>query len=171
MTRILHTVIDICLLRAGPQDLPGSSAVFGPTLAAYACTSWLVAAIELGGTNALWLAVADVVMLIVLVHFVLLVRNFPHRQLQTLTALMACGALFGAIGWILLLWRDGVGDEIEALVLPTLLLMTLTLWNLIVTGHILRHALSTSLFNGILLSILYMLISLTIYETVFTPPA
>jgi Na+/melibiose symporter-like transporter len=170
MTRILRTVLDICLLRAGPQDLPASPALFGPALLAYVATSWLLSATELGRTNALWLVATDVVLLVVLVHFVLRVRNFPKRQHQTLIALLTCGALFGLIGWPLLQWRSVVADETQALLLPTSLLMALTLWNLTVTGHILRHALSTSLFNGIVLSVIYMLISLTIYETVFTPP-
>lgn len=169
MTRILRTVLDICLLRAGPQDLPASFSLLVVALCANVATSWLLAAPEIGARNGLWLAATDAVVVIVLVHFALWVKNVPNRQQQTLIALFATAAIVGLVGWPLVRWRAALGDQIEDIVRPSLLLLVLTLWNLAVIGHILRHALSTTLFNGILLSILYMMISLTIYQMVFAP--
>ena len=169
MTDIPRTVFHICLLRAGPQDLPASPTLLGLAFGACVFAIWMVSAPGLGAANAAWLAVTDIVIIVVLAHFALWVRNFPNRQVQTLTALFATGALFGLIGWPLIQWREALGDQIEDIVRPTILLLVLTLWNLAVIGHILRHALSTSLFNGILLAILYMMISLTVYQMVFAP--
>lgn len=169
MTRILRTVFHLCLLRAGPQDLPASATLFGQALAAYAVAGWIVAVPELGGKNAAWLVLTDIVIIVVLTHFALRVWNFPRRQRQTLTALFGTGALFGFIGWPLIEWRAALGDQIEDIVRPTILLLVLMLWNLAVIGHILRHALSTSLINGILLAILYMIVALTVYQRVFAP--
>lgn len=52
-------------------------------------------------------------------------------------------------------------------VLPTLLLLALLFWNLVVVGHILRHALSTNLGMGAVLATVYMYVSLSIIKILF----
>ena len=67
----------------------------------------------------------------------------------------------------LVLWAQPseVEEQVSALLLSAWLL--LLVWNLLVAGHILRHALSTSLGIGVGVALLYALFSMQLVATLF----
>lgn len=155
---LVKLFFDLCLLRAKPQDIPASRGLLGVTLAVYTTVSLILASVQLPAQRALLYALADVVILAVLTHLVLLVRRFPERFTQTLTALAGSGAVLGVITWPL--------AHIQQ---PSLLVLILVIWSISVTAHILRHALSLSLTLGIVISLGYLIVTLTIVGALFPP--
>ncbi|MDA1106909.1 MAG: hypothetical protein O2845_00690 [Proteobacteria bacterium] len=151
---LLKIFINLCLLRAKPQDLPVAPALTAAALAAYILAGLGLSLPDLGfGRAALW-AVLDTLVIVLLTHSALLLRHFPERLQQTLTALLGSGALLGLVAWPII----GTQNSIVQLVL----LLVLLLWNLAVVAHILRHALSMPLGLGIIVSFGYFLVELTV---------
>ena len=147
---LLKTFINLCLLRAKPQDLPAASALTAATLVAYTLVGLGLSLPDLGfGRAALW-ATLDTLVIAVLTHGALLLRHFPERLQQTLTALLGSGALLGLVAWPIIGSQNSVVQ------------LALLLWNLAVVAHILRHALSVPLGLSIIVSFGYFLVELTV---------
>lgn len=164
MMLLLRIFADICLLRAAPQDLPASRVLLGLSLGAYLLLAWLLAVPVYGTGRAVWLAVLDTTLLVAFVMLLLNLLRHPARVLQTLTALAGSGCLLGLIALPLVYGGqpEQAGEQVGGLLLYAW--MILLIWNLLVAGHILRHALSTSLGVGIGLSLLYAMLSMQLID-------
>ncbi len=156
MLNLLKLFIDLCLLRAKPDAVPASTFFLGLALTGYALMSLALASAQLPPSKALLYALADLAVLALVTHTLLLLRRFSARLVQTLTALAGTGALF------------------ELLALPlsrttqaSLLLLGLMIWSIAVSAHILRHALSVSFTMGVLASLGYLVVSLVVINALF----
>lgn len=172
MSRLLRRYFDICLLRAGPQDLPASPFLLGLSLAAYFVVGVIISLQNLDVLAAASLVIVDTALLAALLFALLWVRQFSNRYLQTLTALLGAGVILELVAWPVLAWQQQAiaGDTITTgLMVASLLLWIWLFWNLMVIGHILRHALSTLLPIGVVLGLLYMFISFSVSRILFFP--
>lgn len=157
--RLLMTFINLCLLRANPQDLPVAPALTVMALLAYTLVSVGLSFSDLGlGRATLW-SVLDTGVLAILTHSALLLRRFPERFHQTLTALMGSGALLGLLAWPIITLQHVTAQLI------------LLAWNLAVVAHILRHALSIPLALGIIVSLGYFMAELLLSMAFMAPVA
>ncbi len=146
------TLINICLLRANPQDLPTSNTLLALALGAYFATGLFGTVLVLDWANALRAALIGTLLLVAVMHTALLLRDLKARVPQTLTALAGCGALIRLVagGAIWLLY---------ATVPLWMLSLPFEIWAIVVYGHILRHAFSVSLPLGVTFAFLYMILS------------
>ena len=175
MQPLIRLFIDIALHRKGPQDVPPAGEVLGLALLAYLVI----------GTAVLWPSTADMAsllaqlgtdLLLVVLFFggLLLANGRSERLRQTLTALFGTGALLSALAlpfvWIVAqVLADGdaaPGMAVPALV-STMALFLLLLASLLVTGHILRHALEWSYAVGVLVAVVYFAVSVTVFDHLF----
>ena len=152
LLKLFKLYMDICLLRVGPQDLPASQSALTLSLLAYAATSIALSVLTHSFENNVLYGLADTLTLAAFTYFLLTVRQLPQRFTQTLSALAVTGAIIGLFALPLILIPN----------VTPLPLLLITVWNLAVTGHILRHALNVSLPMGILASMGYLLASLTL---------
>ena len=168
MKVLILRFIDICLLRAGPQDLPASSVLLMLTLIAYCSAGLLLSLVNTGLANAILLVVVDVLLLAGLAYLILWIRLLTVRFMQALTALAGSGAILEFSIWPVVYWQQlSTATDGPGLLIASLLLWIWLFWNIAVVGHILRHTLSTTFFNGALLSLLYMFISISVIRTLF----
>jgi hypothetical protein len=157
----------ICLLRAAPQDLPASRMLLGVALGLYLLFAWLLAIPAYGQARAMPLALLDAALLIAFIQTVLYLRSRGARILQTLTAMAGSGSLLGLLALPLVLWGQPSQAEGQVGGLLLYLWLLLLVWNLLVAGHILRHALSTSLGIGVGVALLYALFSMQCVNWLF----
>jgi len=157
----------ICLLRAGPRDLPASAFLLGLALAASTVGSTLVAVFLLGPWRALLEGIAETLLLGLLTVSLLGVLRLQARIVQTLTALAGSGTLIGLLALPIYAWARGLGDAEVANPLPTLLLLALLAWSLVVSGHILRQAMAVPFFVGLMVSVMFYWISVTVLTALF----
>jgi hypothetical protein len=151
---------DICAIKAAPQDLPASSFLLGLAVLAYLVTGAIVAAVQWPLSLAIPAALLDTLFLALMSRVLLWARMLSGRFVQTLTALAGCGAVMTVIALPLVLWQNLVGvTEANVPTLPSWLLMIWMVWNVVVVGHIIRHALSTVLPVGIGLAAVYAYIT------------
>jgi hypothetical protein len=159
---LLKTIIDICFLRAAPQDLPVSRNVMLGSLAAYAAAGVLGVLDVLTLENAIVAAAVDTLLLAAVTHLVLQWRRLENRLTQTLTALAGCGALLSLLAW-------GAAGLVREAFQPEWVWAVFLVWYTLVFGHILRHALSITLTAGVAASLLYLIFSIGVTGLFMNP--
>jgi len=127
--------------------------------------SWMVSLLTLSPLTALLSAMVDTGVLMGLAMLVLWVRELGVRYTQTATALLGTGALLMALALPFLILQMKLGEDHNFL--PSIIVLALMIWNLNVVGHILRHALDTRFFVGLLLSIVYLYVSISVFRAFF----
>ena len=162
MYRLLSRFFDICLLRAGPQDLPASGFLLGMALAAYFVLDFIAFSLVESPPQALMKSVLDLALFMGLTWAVLRGYGAGGRFTQTATALLGTGVLIGAVSLPVIGWLVRLQAEQAMEALPVLLWFMLLFWSIVVVAHILRHALSVSYAMGILYAVIYLLISITL---------
>ncbi len=166
---LIRLFIDICLLRAAPQDVPAAPVLLWLSLGAYLATGLLALAPGEGAVRAGSMVAVDAGTLLVLLAVSLQLRGHPARFGQAATALLGTGTLFGVL-LLPVLALGGTGETAAGLTFP--LWLGLFLWGLVVTAHILRHALDLPIAGGTLVAVLYFAVSMMLIEALFPrPPA
>jgi len=167
MDKLLRAYWNLCLLRIGPQDLPSSRALLGFTLGAYILIDIIISSAELSIGGAIASSTLDTVILLLFAFVSLWVRELGDRTTQALTALAGCGTLIGIIALPLIFWQHQLGVDSGLVYIPGLIIAGLVIWNIAIVGHIMHHALSTSISIGVALAVFYMLISTSIVRSFF----
>ena len=162
MVQLLRFWLRLCLLQVAPQDLPASNWLLGFSILCYTVVSVLVMALSYGLADGVRMALLELVLLAGFIVLLLYLLDKPMRIRQTLSALTGAGALLGLPALLLVI----TAPEHEASPLSMVWLILL-IWNLVVTAHIMRHALSSSLVIGLAVALLYILVSTQIVVTAF----
>lgn len=168
MLQLFRYWLDLCLLRAAPQDGPASAFVLGFALTCYVMVSVLVLTVSYGMGTGAQLAFLDLLVMTVFVLVMLYLSDKTSRIVQTLSALSGAGALLGLLALPLVLLSGPASTEASLPFALTLVWLLLSFWNLVVSAHIIRHALSTSLAIGVAMALLYVLISMQ-FATIIIP--
>jgi len=167
MSQLIKTLINICLLRLSPGALPASGFLLGLMALVVLVSGVLQLVFVYTLIEALMLELADILVLTAIVVFALSMRGRISRLNQTLSAMFGTGALLTIIG---LPFIAGVLGKGEIATLFQLLLSGLFVWQIVVLGHIFRHAMSTGWFTGILGALTYVFISISVTYSIIPPP-
>jgi uncharacterized protein with PQ loop repeat len=167
MPRLLTIWLDICLLRAGPQDLPVSQVLLVLTLTSYLLISMLLSLPGYPALTSLQIAVTDLGLLIVFAGSVLYLTGNMARINQTLSALAGAGTLLGLLA-LPLVHSLYQAQDAEQVSMPVLMFWLLLMgWNLLVMAHIIRHALSVILPIAVGIAVLYTLVAMQLITALF----
>ncbi len=162
MRALFDLFLDICLLRRGPQDVPASAALLTAVLGAYGISSMLVLLVSSQAATAIIQALLDVGLLAALTYTLLNLSGYQARFVQTLTTLAGTGTLLGLIALPLVLWMSRTASDEGGSGAASLLFLLLLVWSIAVMSHVLRHALSTSRWVGLLYTFGYLAISMMV---------
>lgn len=161
MLRLLRQLLDICLLRAGPQDLPYSPALARGLIALQIGVNLLYAMATDMEHPLARILVADAVLLGV-AWTALAWRDRTPRAPQTISALFGCSLVFLTALMPLALAATALRPELPVTAssdvdpryaLVALAMMLLLGWKMIVNGNVYRHALDWPHGAGILLAL------------------
>ncbi len=165
MYALIKPFVDICLLRANPQDLPASTLLLELTIVAYFVAGWLLAMGVYGPGPGLVQTLADLSFLSAYTYGFLRVSSHAERFTQTLTALLGTGAIItlAALPLSASLSRAVEGaDPVDGVVgVGYLLLMG---WLVVVYAHIYRHAFAKGWATGLTFSLGYILLGSLVIE-------
>lgn len=157
MQATIRTLIEICVFRAGPQELPYSAHLLGVCLALSAVLSFLGAQ-QLRPGDPIALEVAVVTgFTAAFVYGLLSIQRLQSRFMQTATAVFGSNVVLALPVFVLSMPVAEHGPEDAGAAL--LGLLALVIWHVGILGHIFRHALSSSLGLGVLIAIVYYLLS------------
>lgn len=165
LVQTLRTTVDILLLRRGPQHLPASWNLLGLLAALYLIVHLGQALTIVPFGSALLQALVATGLLALYVRVALQVRDRMARFAQTLSALLAVGVLAtivllgptAAMGPVLQQMAAGDASQMTQPppLLPLLMAVVVSIWLLVVNGHIFRHALDVPLGFGVLVALGY----------------
>ena len=167
MSRLILLWFDICLLRAGPQDLPASRELLGLSMASYTLASFLLSVPGYPLVSAVQLALMDAGLVVVFAVTALYLTGKMARLTQTLTALSGTGTLLGLIALPVIQLLSSGKDAVQPALLAGMLWLALFGWNLIVVAHIVRHALSVNFPVATGIAMLYTLVAMQIINALF----
>ena len=159
---LLKTFLDICLLRANPQDLPTSRVMMFSALLAYGLADVVGVLDTLPVESAMLAAAVDTLLLVASVLLALRWRQLENRLPQTLSALAGGGALLSMLAWV----TAGLTREWLP---PAWVWAPFLVWYVLVFGHVLRHALSITLPVGVAVSLLYLILSMGVTGLFMNP--
>lgn len=151
--RTLARVRDLCLFRAGPQDLPYSPRAVIALLIVGALLETFWDFHQGGGVAMVIAATLGALATLSMLHALLRWRGMPERFVQTALALLSTGLLFEVLVLPLLLY---VGHPLKpeqvsgAQLLAALGVLILLLWQLGISVRILRSALQIPLPGAVL---------------------
>jgi len=167
LLQLLRAFLDVCLLRRRPQDLPASLFLVYLTLAGHALTGLLLSLASHPLGPALVLGLTDTVLLAGLTASLLYVHKLQARLPQTLAALAGTGTLLSLIAFPLTYWWFALHAGAQDPTVPTVLLLAVVVWSLVVMGHILRHALSAPLLIGLVVAVIFYWIAVSVQNALF----
>ncbi|MGK0674626.1 MAG: hypothetical protein ABWU16_08220 [Halothiobacillaceae bacterium] len=170
MLALLHQFLAICLLRAGPQDLPVHPRLPIGLAGAYVLVGGMVLASQLSFAEGAAQAGLDALLLAAFVWGVLRFRGFPERFIQTYAALLGVNLLLTLLSWPLFAMAplDPASTRLSAAQVGLLLVL---LWTLIAQGQIWRSALEVGAGLGLLLAFAYFMVASLIIAAVFPAAA
>lgn len=156
---LFMTFFRICTFRSKPQDLPQSKELLLLCLLSYSVINFLLTLSVTGAGPAASSSLLETVLVCLITLALLWINRRPERWLKTLTAIAGAGCVIGIIALPLffLTFVINPGDIIRSFLL--MLYLCLLVWNIVIMGNILRHALETSLAAGIVFAILYLIIT------------
>ncbi|MES9965275.1 MAG: hypothetical protein ABW116_17240 [Candidatus Sedimenticola sp. 20ELBAFRAG] len=168
MKKLLNVFIDICLLRAAPQDLPASGFLMLWAAALGLVTGTVVIVDDFGGpANALLAQLMDLALMMSLLRLGLVLSGKGARFVQSATALFGTGIVVNLVSMPLLLM---MGDDPAASPLGglgVLLFMFLAVWAIVIIAHILRHAFEITFLGGSTIAILYFFLINGLVQALF----
>jgi len=162
--------MDICLLRRGPQDLPASAFLLYLALVAHTVSGFLLSVGNHPPGAAVMAGVTDTALLALLTLSLLYMNGQGARVPQTLSALAGSGTLIDVLALAPTYWLAGAQAGNDDRAVPVVLLLLLVVWSLVVMGHVLRHALSTRLFVGVVVAVVYYGIAVSVQDALFPLP-
>ncbi len=170
MLRTPKLFVDLCLLRANPQDLPHSSSLALLTLVTYTLLSYLLALSSTTPGTALLAALVDVGMLVGLAYAGLWILDLKNRLIKLVTALAGSGTVWQLVALpVMSLLIDGAdkASDTALAALGYMLLLALVAWAIFIIGHILRHALNMKFFFALGVALLYVYTSMRVGSALF----
>ena len=167
MYALVHPFLQLALLRLRPQDLPHSLLLLSLALTAHWMLGVLLFAFRLPAPKAILAGLVGTLLLMVMTVSLLYVNRLMARAVQTLTAMAGVDVVVGVAALPVSAWLHGNLESGAASGMPGLLFLLLLGWNLAVAGHVLRHALNAPLPLGIVVALVFYVISVTILNNLF----
>lgn len=163
MFELVKLFFDICLFKKGPQDVPPSYALLYGLIVVYALIGFLVLFLSVGWYEAALQVLVEIALVIGFTKVMLSLTRKPERYVQTASALLGTDALisFFALPGIASMTTGRMTLLVFAVMLG------LMVWHWLVTGHIIRHAISQSLSFGLGVAFLYILVTYQVMAFLF----
>ena len=167
MKQFVLSLLQVCLFRKKPQDLPASK-----TLLIYAASSAFIIfffrnTLLSGGGNSFPIALVQVTLLGISLKALLILFSKHDRWLQSATALFGCSALL-VVAVIPFLVAAGSGDFAnEGLSAAKLVVMFASIWYFAIIIFILRETLEVSLVLGFVIALVLELLLASVILQMF----
>jgi hypothetical protein len=164
---LVKTLLEIVLLRKGPDSIPRSAVLLIMIIMLWLFSSLAVLAlIEQFDESDFLLGLFTALVGILCYAAVVVISGHSPRVLQTVSAVLGCGALISlAFVAEFVLFTPFLGQSISGIVAQLILL-----WSVPVEGHIIARAIDRHWYVGILIAISVFVLQFVIYNVVSVSP-
>ena len=146
------------MLKKDPQELPSSLFLLQILTLSSLLISLVINVAAMPFSSAVILALLALCLVYCFTAFVLQSFNLSARLKQTLIAIFGTDLVFAGPAIVLSYWSTPLETSDQPPDLVVVLWIIVFMWNLIVTAHIIRHALGKSFAVGLFVSISYTVI-------------
>ena len=164
---LIRPFIDIAFFRQGPQTLPESRLLLVLALFAHAALGMMLFALRMDTVTAFKAGITGTALLVLLTVSLLMVNGLRTRTVRTLTALTGTDVVIGVIGLPVSVWLSTTSGAHAIDGIAGIAFVVMLIWNLAVAGHVLRHALSAPLPMGVVLALIFFVISVSVMNRLF----
>lgn len=170
---LITRFLDICFLKAGPQDLPNSTWLMKFSLVVYFALAVISQLLEYSLSMSLAAAIAELILMMLIVAILLQLRGYSERFNQTVTAMAGTGTLISLIALPLVNLASGISPDQMTFTdnVIMVLIMTVLLWSLMVTAHIFRNALEIKAGLAVALTVVYTIALMLVVGTAMSGAA
>jgi hypothetical protein len=164
MPHLIRTFWEICLLQKAPQDVPYSRGLLLLLLLVGFLVDNLnlnIALPEIAIISVIVVVSLHTVFLLGSLSILLTLMGYRARVFQTLTALIGTGIIISLLALPVLLIVSRIVTDPGYF---GLILLILNIWSLLITAHILRHALSIGFLLAGLLAFGYFMLSIRLVD-------
>jgi len=163
---VAQTIILMLLLKTAPQDLPYSISLMGRLIFLYFISGIVVVVGLVEPSLAIGRMLLNIGIILVFSYVVLSSLNLSTRFVQMVTALVGTGIVFNLLAWPVLSYGDMEKESAAAIQILSMFVLMLISWEILVTAHILRNALSTKMTQAVILSMALFFVTLTLSQLV-----
>lgn len=151
MNQALLRLWDVCIFRAGPQDLPNSFYLLLLLIAGSYVIDLMLMRLIVSELVALWYLRPGVWVAIfaIAIYSMLLFREVPQRFLRTFIALVGTGLYLSSIALILCTFLQ----EIQGV-----FILAVLVWQIVIHGRVIAIAIHTKLLIGTLITIVLIFV-------------
>lgn len=168
---IAYTFLKICRFEKGPQDLPRSQTFLLLVMAAYICVSPIIPhAFGMPLSTAIIKTWVEIGITFFLTASLLYVTGYYARTLQTLTAILGVDVFFHFVAMPLFILEFYLKSMSVDIGIIQLLAIGLVIWNIAVYAHVLRHALASEFYTGLIVTFIYLVVTVAILQSLFGIP-
>ncbi len=154
MLTLIRTLIDIIRFQKGPDAIPYSMVLFAIVVGFWVAVDFLGELVVPDlGTTSFTSIVVSLLGLILFVVIVVLERR-QARLLQTMTALIGCGAILGFVLTLVIAVMFRFKDVSIVAPLGMMIVWAITLFSIVVDGHILSRTLDRPRMYGVIIAFL-----------------
>lgn len=170
---LITRFLDICFLKAGPQDLPNSTWLMKFSLVVYFALAVISQLLEYSLSMSLVAAIAELILMMLIVAILLQLRGYSERFNQTVTAMAGTGTIISLIALPLVNLASGISPDQMTFTdnMIMVLIMTVLLWSLMVTAHIFRNALEIKAGLAVALTVVYTIALMLVVGTAMSGAA
>ena len=166
---LLVTILGICTLKKGPQDIPESDILQRQALFIYllvGCMSVFLGS-ELGFLIAAGQVFLETLFLTVFVYLLLSYFSFSSRFKQVISATYASGALISLVSLPFSYQVEQLSRTQQSLGLWGWMVFIIVCWSFVVMAHILRQAIQKNFSTCLLLTFCYIYLSYQLINLVY----
>jgi len=167
MLALFQKIWDLCLLSAGPQDLPFSTGLLKLLLLSYVLIQVVGWTLSVDIELAVFASALDAVILFVFVYIVLQAFQKSSRFTQTITSFLAVGSVFQLLELPLMYFIEQAHENDTPNAEVGLLLVALYSWSLAAFARIFQQSLEIKMLSAIVLTLCYVLITLMAIHLAF----
>lgn len=161
MTQLIHLFWQVCLLRKGPQDVPSSLFLLVVAITMNGLVAWGQLSMQEPALQALTETLALLGVSLAFVFLVLQIRGLQVRYVQTTTAWLFSTTIVILLVWPIVHLIMQIMEQYEQTSFPFLwanlsvliLVIFANIWSLLISAHILRHAVNASFWVGLMLAL------------------
>lgn len=153
MPPILKTLLDVCLLRGQPQDLPASMNLLAWCALFSVGVDFMIESGQVPVLVRLVFAIAQTAIFGVIIYGVLRVRGKPERFTQSMSALYFAKGMVSLAAWPVMKQVLAAGVD-AAQAWQVLAMAGISVWFIAILANVLRHALEFTLGRALAVSML-----------------
>ena len=168
MQSLIFRFFDICLLRAGPQDLPSSLFLLRMVVVLSVIVGVFLNLKTEGLSQSLMISLFNIVWLTAFLYFSLQLRGKLERFRQSLIAMLGTNVILGLLIMPFMYHLVAAEAAGESAPVAFQFFLLLLIWDITVFAHIIRHSLDIRLGYGFAISLGYLILSWTVVEMIFS---